>query len=389
MYGVNFSAPYLLFVGLYVALALVERQIAPNSRWQNYIRAGCIALYLLFIGLRGYIGTDWYSYRLIFDRVPTLFSGGWGDFWSANLLEPGFVCFVSASKTLWNNYHFFVFLNACADVAILHLFLKRYANGGYALGFLVFLVMGGLTLSDLLRNVRSIGFFLLSLPYLSARRAVPYFGLNGLGMCFHITSILYLPLYWLLHRRWPKWVFIAVFIAGNAIFLLRIEFVRPLIERLAEGLGGRFAHLQAQYLLNELFDERYRLSLGYIERIVTSLLVLGFYGKLLRERATNVLFVNAYVLYFASFFFLSEIREFAARFSLLFIFSYWALVPALYRTMQVRFNRGLFLTAICLYALLKTAGLTGNLLYRYDNLLGGIEPYDRRVEAFERYYLNR
>ena len=388
MEGIGYSIPYLVFVGLLIVLTVMERTGRGHLLRRPFCRFSCSMLYLLFVGLRGYIGTDWYSYQPIFDQTPALFSGHWGDFGTDNRLEPGFILFTSSIKSLWNNYHFFVFISACIDLAILHLFLKRYV-GWYTLGFLVFFVMGGLTLGDLMRNVRGIGLFLLSLKYLTERRALPYFGLNLLGMCFHITSIVYLPLYWILHRRWPKAVFIIVFLLGNAVFLLRIEFARPLIEWMAETLGGRFAYLQAQYLMNEMFDQRYWLSLGYLERILTSLLILGFYRKLHRQRATNVLFINAYVLYFAFFFFLSEIREFAARFSLLFIFSYWVLLPALYETLQARFNRTVFLVVLYTYCLLKIAGMTSISLYRYDNLLWGIENYDRRRDEFDRYYLNR
>jgi len=383
-----FSIPYLVFTGLLMVSAGIERSYRNNLSACRFCRFSCLALYLLFIGLRGYIGTDWYNYQLIFDAVPRLFSDGWSDFWSENLLEPGFVVFTSSVKSLWNNYHFFVLLNACIDMAILHIFLKRYVDW-YTLGFLVFFVMGGLTLCELMRNMRGIGLFLLSLKYLTERRPGPYFILNGLGLLFHVSSIVYLPIYWILHRRWPKAVFVTVFLLGNAVFLLRIEFVRPLIEWVAESLGGRFAYLQAQYLLDELFDERYRLSIGYFERIATSLLILGFYRKLHRQRTTNVLFINAYVLYFAFFFFFSEIREFAARFSLLFIFAYWALFPVLYETLRVRFNRVVFTVALYGYCLLKIIGMTSIPLYRYDNLLWGIESYDRRVDAFDRYYLNR
>ena len=388
MEGIGYSIPYLLFVALLIGLSILERTRQNDLLRSSFCRFSCSMLYLLFIGLRGYIGTDWYSYQQIFDQTPTLFSGGWDLFWPDNWLEPGFVLFTSSVKTVWNDYHFFVFVSACLDMAILHVFLKRYV-GWYTLGFLVFFVMGGLTLCDLMRNVRGIGFFLLSLRYLRERRALPYFGLNLLGMCFHISSIVYLPFYWVLHRRWPKAVFIVIFLLGNFVFLLRLEFVRPLIEWGTEVLGGRFAYLSAQYLLNEMFDERYWLSLGYAERILTSLLILGFYRKLHRQRETNVLFINTYVLYFLFFFFFSEIRELAARLSLLFIFAYWVLLPALYETLREHFNRAVFITALYVYCLLKTAGMTSIPLYRYDNLLWGIESYGRRIEEFERYYLNR
>lgn len=391
MEDLNYSIPYLIFTLLLTGLTVVERtgRAGRNSLLREELsRFGCVTLYLLFIGLRGYIGTDWLSYQTNFEEVPALFTGGWGQWRETNFYEPGFVIFMSACKTVWNNYHFFVFVSACLDMLILHAFLKRYVSW-YTLGFLVFFVMGGLTLCELMRNVRAIGLFLLSLPYLTGRRALPYFALNLLGMCFHFSAFVYLPLYWLLHRRWPKALFVAVFLVGNLLFLLRVEYIRPLVGWAAETLGGRLAYWQAQYLLDTRFDEAYGLSIGYFERLLTSGLILGFYRKLHRQNSANVLFVNAYTLYFIAFFFFSEVRVLSARLSLLFIFAYWALIPALYETLRARFNRVVFLAAVYGYCLLKTVGLTAIPLYRYDNLLWGIEHYDRRADEFERYYLNR
>ena len=388
MSGLIYSIPYQVFIAICIVLALLDRHFRNRMDIRPLIRGGCIVLYLLFIGLRGHIGTDWYNYYRIFEDVPSLTQGGLGEYVSENLLEPGFLVLVSFVKTIWADYHFFVFVSACLDVFVIHLFLKRYTDW-YALGFLVFMVMGGLTLCELLRNVRGIMLFLLSLCYLQERRALPYFLLNGLGILFHITSVFYLPLYWFLHRRWSVALLAAVFVVGNLLFWLHIEFMRPLVEWGAGLLGGRFSVLQSQYLLDELFDQRYGLSVGYFERIVTALLVMGFYRKLLQGRQTNVLFVNAFTLYFACFFFFSEIREFSARFSLLFVFGYWVIFLELYRAMRVRGNRVLFLCALFLYAWLKMAGMTSNILYRYDNVLWGVERYDRRAEEFERFYLNR
>lgn len=388
MESLTFSLPYLLVTGLFVALTLLERQHRTSPSRQQLFRFGCIFIYLIFIGLRGYIGTDWYTYRVIFDDTPTLFSGDWRGFWSTHWLEPGFVVFTSALKSVWDNYHFFVFANACLDVAVLHLFLRRY-TGWYTLGFLIFFVMGGLTMCELFRTARSVGLFLLSLRYLSARRPLPYFALNGLGMLFHVTAILYLLLYWLLHRRWPKWLFISILIAGNILFLGRIEWVRPLVEWTAEALGGRYGYLGAQYILNEAFNERYTFSIGYFERIASALLILCFWKKLHRQQEHNVLFISAFMLYFAAFFFLSEIRVLSTRVSLLFIFGYWVLAPALFESLRGRLARIVFLTAIYVYCMLKISGLTQISLYRYDNLLWGVERYERRTAEFDRYYLNR
>jgi uncharacterized membrane protein (GlpM family) len=388
MGGLSFSIPYLIFTGGLIGLAVVERTHRDNPSQRQFCRFFCIVLYLLFIGLRGHIGTDWYNYRVIFENIPPLLSDNWRGFWAENGLEAGFMLWVSAVKSLWNNYPFFVFAGTCIDAMILHLFLRRYVDW-YTLGFLVFFVMGGLTLCDLMRNVRGIGIFLLSIRYLHDRKALPYFLMNGLGLLFHWTSIFYLPLYWFLHRKWPKIVIISVFIVGNIIFLCRIEYLRPAIEWVAGVLGGRSAYLFSQYLLNEAFDERYGLSAGYIERILTALLILGCWNRLHRQRETNGLFINTYVLYFACFFLFSEIRVLAARASLLFAFSYWVIFPALYETLRDRADRAVYIGILSVYCLLKINGLTAIPLYRYDNLLWGVEHYERRVTEFERYYLNR
>lgn len=383
-----YSVPWQIFIVLCIGLAIWERcDRRPSSR--GAIRWCCLSLYLLFIGLRGYVGSDWYSYRPLFEDIPTLFSGRLGSYLTDSFQEPGFTVFASALKTVWNNYHFMIFVSACLDMAMLHLFLRRYADRTYALAFLVFAVMGGITLLDLLRNGRSIFLFLLSLPYLSRRRPGPYFALNGLGMLFHVSSIVYLPLYWVLHRRLSVRWLIAAFVAGNAVFLLRIEFIRPLIEWGAQQLGGRYAQLQTAYLLNEFFDTRTPLSIGYLERIVTALLIMAFYRRLQARRAENALFLNAYTLYFFFFFCCSEIAAIGTRLSLLFVFSYWILLPELAAAIAVRANRRLFLVCLTAYAWMKIVGLTANVLYRYDNVLFDIRSYPHRVDDFDHYYINR
>lgn len=367
---------------------MVERAWGENPKLSKYCRLYCVLIYLIFIGLRGYIGTDWYNYQLIFNNTPALFSEDWRSFWSENRLEPGFIGFVSTMKSVWNNYYFFVFINSCIDVSIVHIFLKKYVDW-YTLGFLIFFVMGGLTLSELMRNMRGICIFMLSIKYLSERKPLPYFMLNGLGMLFHWTSLFFLPLYFILHIRWNRSILFVAFIIVNIIFLYQIEFLRPTIEWAAEKFGGRTAYLFTQYLLNEAFSERYVLSIGYFERVLTTLLILIFWGKLHRKRNTNTVFINIYTLYIFSFFFLSEIRELAARASLLFIFSYWVLIPALFNAIITRWKRRLFIISLYIYCLLKINGLTSLPLYRYDNHLWGIERYERRVRGFDHFYQNR
>lgn len=375
------SFPYLIFIFCYILLALVDLRYGQDADVRKKVRYGCIALFLFFIGLRGFIGTDWYSYYYIFGKTPRIFEGIADYALTDRSFEPGYLFYSSFFKTIIPDYHFFVFASALIDVLILDFFLRKYVSY-YALGFLVFFVFEGLGLSDLLRNVRGLTFFLLSLPYLEQRKPLPYFSLNLFGLLFHASSILYLPLYFVLHKAWPRKMLIAIFILGNLFFFAHAGIVKPIIMTVTDLLGGKYTLLAENYLEGVFGEVSKGLSIGYLERIFTCLLVIVFYNKLIGLRASNRLFINLYMLYFASYFFFADVAVIAIRLALLFICSYWVLWPALYQVMIIQSNRRLFLAFIFVFALLKINGITHGPLWRYDNLLWGVQSYDERSEIF-------
>ena len=175
---------------------------------------------------------------------------------------------------------------------------------------------------------------------------------------------------------------IAIFILGNLLFFAQTGIVRPIILTVTDLLGGKYTVLAERYMEGVFGEVSKGLSIGYLERTLTCLLVIGFYGKLLELRASNRLFINLYMLYFASYFFFADVAVIALRLAPLFICSYWVLWPALYEVMIARFNRRLFLSFIFLFALLKINGITNVPLWRYDNLLWGVQSYEMRAGIF-------
>jgi hypothetical protein len=55
----------------------------------------------------------------------------------------------------------------------------------------------------------------------------------------------------------------------------------------------------------------------------------------------------------------------------------------LYKVIVNKNNRAIFLAFIFVYALVKVAGMTDTILYRYDNTLFGAESFDSRMEIFQ------
>lgn len=242
---------------------------------------------------------------------------------------------------------------------------------------------------DLLRNFKAIILFLVSIKYLEERKPLPFFVLNTIGFLFHSTAIIFFPLYFFLHKECPTWLMWAIFILGNIIFLLKINYIQPVLLSLADAIGGRLAVQVRLYFVLEEYNSPYGISIGYIERIITYVLLLFHHQKLKEKNPQNKLFINAYVLYFFTFFFLSEITIAVERLTLLFIFSYWILYPLFYQFIKEIANKIVFMIIFTSFSVLKITTLTQAPLTKYDNLLFGIENYEIRKDRFDNFYQTR
>ncbi len=341
--------------------------------------------YLLFFGLRGFIGWDWVNYYPLFDTIPridAIHTFKEGDF------ELGFIYFTSIIKTINPDFHFFIFINSLITTLLMHIFLKRYVPiKYYAFAFLMFIVMEGLTLElNLIRNIKSILLFLISLKYIENRNLIKFLLLNILGLLFHWSAVFYLPLYFFLHKRMNLVVFIVIFIVGNIIYLLQIEYIKPFIKFVAP-LFGEVAESRAEsYLKSSIFGSQYGITLGYIERVATSLLIMFYYQKLLEKSKSNVLFVNSFIIFFIVYFYFSEITVIVNRVGILFIFTYWILWSQVIILAERQIKIAL-LIFFSVYLNVRIISMTNNILYKYDNIaIGTHESYESRLNTYNKVY---
>jgi hypothetical protein len=105
------SIPYLcVFTALYLS---IFHLIAANKKYVLVYKSEsilfCIAVLIIFFGLRAYVFTDYKTYKIIFDDVPTLFDGV-GDIYQylcSNVfssLETGYFLFNILCKTISPSY---------------------------------------------------------------------------------------------------------------------------------------------------------------------------------------------------------------------------------------------------------------------------------------------
>lgn len=385
----QYSFPYILLIAFFEILAFVfdndERLVAekegrmlsteyrPFTKRQLRCTIAAVVGFFFFFGFRGFILSDWIIYYPFFQdcSVDDLFSFSPTEQGS---MEPGFVLLTLLCRALFNDYAFYVFVCCAITTSLLLRFFRRRINN-LPLCLLIYITFEGLVMStNLMRNSIAICIFLNAIPFIEKRKPLPYFALMLLAFSFHFTSIFYVPLYFFLHRKLNRWVFLGIFLACNAIFLLHISIVSSVFSVL--GLEDFSTRIRAY---TELYDQSTGISIGYLERLMTGILVFLFMDKLRAMRPNSDIFINGLLLYLIMFFALSEFQVLSKRMCVLFAFGYWVIWIDLIRCFSVRGNRYLFIAFVYIYCLLRMAGSAFLPDYKYDNVLFGADSYQERL----------
>ncbi len=377
-----YSIPYVILLLIYGLLADYYRRADDEIR--HKVNIACIVIFIFFFGFRGFVGQDWSNYYPAFERLSSANLGDFFHSFDETTFEPGFVLLMLISKTIFDNYHFMIFIVVIINTWLLFRFIFRNISN-VPLALVIFLCMGGLILElNLLRNSISILIFLNTLDYIRDRKPLPFFLLNLLGMTFHVTSLFYLPLYFFFHKRCPKWLFLTSLIVGNLVFLLGIKFVTPIMIAIANQLGEVYVQLVEDYTEGKYGDVQLTLSIGYIERVLTGALIFCYYDKLIALRKENTIFINSFLLYYILFFLFAEFAVIGGRLANLFTYCYWVLWIDLFHCFCKLNNKRLYATYLVIYCFLKIIGTARDETFYYDNLLLGSKSYEERIYIYTR-----
>ena len=282
----------------------------------------------------------------------------------------------SIVKTIIPNYFGWVFINTLIDLLVLRYVFKNYTHS-QILPFLFFIAFNGLLIEfNLYRNIKAIDLFLLSLPYLQRRKILPYMILNLLGVSFHVSSLIYIPLYWLLCRRIPKVVLWSGIIVANIVFLGQISVISDFLNTLNFLQSLEFYDSFSAYAENS--EKAKLLSIGYLERTFSIITFTLLYNKLIQQRDSNVIFYNCFWLYYVSFLCFYEVSVLVDRIPTLFIFSYWVLYPNVF-TIKFRI-RPIVVAISMLLVFLKIYTGNNEIPSKYENILFIEDNYEERKQ---------
>lgn len=377
----SYSLPYIAIFCLLFVLACIDIHKTDRAEETKTIRGATFVLLLIFFGLRGFIQTDWISYYTLFEGLPTVKDLNFCTF-EDYYMEPGFILYSIIIKSIVPNYFVWVFINTLIDLWIFHLLFKHYSKY-YSLSFLFFYLFLFMVEVNLYRNIKSIILFLLSLQCLQKKRTSMFVILNACGCLFHISSLVYIVLYPFFTLKLNKYFLWTTFVISNVIFLFHFQWASGLIEFVSSALGLERISVLLKYIS---FGQESSLSIGYLERCFTFIIIICLKKRIVRENYFRNIVYNCLVLYFIFFYFFSEFETLSERFSALFIFSYCFIYPWLFESL--RLNKIVFICLLFSYGFIKQ--ITGNhhILSKYSNLIWGVDSFEEREKDFYIYYYN-
>ncbi len=378
-----YSIPYIIFLGFLCVLAVIASEKKDDEELCRNINRIGIGAFILFFGFRGYIWHDWTVYAEEFAELS------FSDIFNYDYLkhrEPLWLIYSLICKSVFDSYYFFALVSTLINTILLVRFFKVYSIS-VLFALATYVAFSGFEISiNLMRNSMALFIVLNALPYIEERKFGKYLLACCIAMGLHLSSIMYIPLYFILHRKFNKWVFLAVVLIANAVLFSNIS----IVLRLIEGLG----------FSNEILDQKLESYVGFgmsagsrfvlLQRFLLCMMVFCYYDRLQEMSKSNHLFINALMLYTVGVYFTSEFSELSNRIGILFSFSFWILAGYLVKCCFYINNRRLFIGFIGFVLMFNTFVNTREEIKKYENwLLGTADSYNEKVSFFNRKFKER
>lgn len=202
---------YLIFFSI-IELITFLRESTKKSQ-QKYLSLLLFLFLFLFMGLRYGIGQDYFfTYVPIYEQV--LSTG------TASNVEVGYLWLNQFLAFFFSDYSVLFLITAAIFVGFSIGACNQY-NASWILMIYIFFAGGFYLYSfNVMRQCIVISIFYYSLRFIREKKLLLYLLFNGLAACLHITALLFLPLYFILDKRYKTWLYFALIVIGLALRLI-------------------------------------------------------------------------------------------------------------------------------------------------------------------------
>lgn len=387
---------YLILIIVFMLFSILDVYYLKSKKDKIKIMIILGIIYIFFFGLRGFLAWDWIHYypnfQFSLNLIEAIVSGDY-TFNIVSHYDKGYIVYVAFIKCFTTNYHIFILITTMIDYLILFVCFIRYSPYP-ALSLLLFLVYSGFQLQyDLLRNIKAILLFFFSIYYFEKNSKIKVIILEGIGILFHSSAIIYIPLYYILRKNLLKYkkIIYMITLIGIIIFIKQNQTIIKLLELISDSILNNIIPESLSiklniYLKSEEFLENRGIGLGVIEKFLIFFLILKNISQIKRIKYGKI-FANMWILLFFLYLYTNDIRIIQERFSLLIVCSYWIIYPILLKIYRGK-AKILLLIFILSYSSLKmykvfNVNKIDYPLIKYENVLFKSNSFEEKIKIWK------
>ena len=349
----------MFYLGCFVILfVLAVLNIQMHDKLSSQVLSGVAAIILIVIaGLRYETGGDWDTYAQLFEWFPS-FSRliGHPVELAEQQVEEGFTLLCALIKSLGGTVQhlFFVvtFINITLITAALHKYTKYPA--------VALLCYYGILYFNLemiyIRQATAVALCFFALQYIEPRQIVRYMLVIVLACTFHRVAALMIPLYFLLNRRLPSWLYVTVIGGGAVLMLAGIPWIQTIFLTVAGWLGENYANKAESYTHDAMFAVTRGLSIGFVLNLAM-LILLMFFKKKIDALPYGTIMLNLFALSLVLYYYCFELIEVSNRVRLFFLIGIIALLPMVLEVLPLFMERLAGLVVVALYCFSFARGI--------------------------------
>ncbi|MDX8337055.1 EpsG family protein [Candidatus Cetobacterium colombiensis] len=347
-----------IFIAFILLLLGIYDVFGDNKELKEKILKMIVLFLIFFLGTRGFLGWDWYFY------YPSFMEGTY-------VYEKGYMLYTQLIRSIFKNYIFYQILTTTIDFIALYYIFKKYCKYPI-LAFAIFFSIQGLHIEvELLRNIKAIILFLFSLRYIEEKKIIPFLLLNLIGIYFHTSAIIFLPMYFILNYKYKDKVILGLFLLGSIYYLLDLKIFLSVFNLnlyfLPKILNDKILSYN-QVIPKDLIRG---FNSFYIERLVIFILAYKY--------ENNLILKNSAYIWIGIFLFTSELSIVSLRIGILFVYSSWLILTRGIEKVHRKDILLIIIFILCLGRIYKSLTFPGNIInYKYENIFFNKLDYERR-----------
>lgn len=339
---------YLIIFIILTLLAVLNIQF--RDKLTNQVLVPFASLILIAVaGLRYETGGDWDSYAMLFDMLPR-----WDQIMAhprilfAEDVEEGFVLLCAGIKALGGNVQHLFFVVTTINITLIAIASYRYTKYPLVALMCYFGILYMQLEMIYIRQATAVALCFFALQYIEEKKVWKYMTFIVLACLFHRVAVLMVPLYFVLGRKFPTWMYLAVIGVGAAMMLIGIPWIKTIFLTVAGWLGENYAQKADMYAEESLFAVSRKLSIGFVLNILILIIVMYFHDKI-DAMPNGTVMLNMFFLSLVLYYYCYELVEVSNRTRFFFFIGIIILLPMVLELFPLFMQRFAALVVIALY----------------------------------------